>query len=141
MFKPMVDAALQAASVLVTLPEYRVLATVRDETGRREVFVETPSGQAACPSYGVSRPVNSRIQMTAISTIAWAPWASTDGEGGVGDKPVMAPQGEQLVLACLTFHVLRDAGAAACVRRAKRDGPYPSRFHRRSQQSCPPQWP
>jgi len=53
MFKPTVEAALQAASVLFNLPEYRVLATVRDETGRREVFVETPAGEAACPSCGV----------------------------------------------------------------------------------------
>jgi len=53
MFKPTVEAALEAASVLFNLPEYRVLATVRDEAGRREVFVETPAGEAACPSCGV----------------------------------------------------------------------------------------
>ncbi len=53
MFKPTVEAALEAASVLFNLPEYRVLATVRDEAGQREVFVETPAGEAACPSCGV----------------------------------------------------------------------------------------
>jgi hypothetical protein len=43
-----------AASVLFNLPEYRVVAVVRDDDhGRREVFVETPVVEAGCPSCGV----------------------------------------------------------------------------------------
>ena len=54
MFKTTVDAAGDAASVLFNLPEYRVVAVVRDDDrGRGEVFVETPVVEAGCPSCGV----------------------------------------------------------------------------------------
>ena len=53
MFKTTVDVAHNAASVLFNLPEYRVVAVVRDDQGRREVFVETPVVEAGCPSCGV----------------------------------------------------------------------------------------
>ena len=53
MFKTTVEAAHDAASVLFNLPEYRVVAVVRDDRGRREVFVETPVVEAGCPSCGV----------------------------------------------------------------------------------------
>ena len=49
MFKATVDAVYDAASVLFNLPEYRVVAVVRDDQGRREVFVETPVAEAGCP--------------------------------------------------------------------------------------------
>ncbi|MDQ2850217.1 MAG: ISL3 family transposase [Actinomycetota bacterium] len=52
MFKPTVDAA-DAASVLFNLPEYRVIDVVRDPAGGREVFIETPVSEAACPACGV----------------------------------------------------------------------------------------
>ena len=49
MFKPTVDAAVDAASVLFSLPEYRVVTLVRGVEGAREVFVDTPVLEAGCP--------------------------------------------------------------------------------------------
>ena len=43
MFKPTVDAASDAASVLFNLPEYRVVAVTRNAEGAREVAIDTPS--------------------------------------------------------------------------------------------------
>ena len=64
MFKTTVDAAGDAASVLFNLPEYRVVAVVRDDHGRREVFVETPVVEAGCPSCGVlSSRVHQRTRL------------------------------------------------------------------------------
>lgn len=63
MFKTTVDAAGDAASVLFNLPEYRAVTVVRDDQGRREVFVETPVVEAGCPSCGVlSSRVHQRRQ-------------------------------------------------------------------------------
>lgn len=53
MFQPTVDAASDAASVLFNLPQYRVVAVIRDDAGGREVFIDTPTGEAGCPSCGV----------------------------------------------------------------------------------------
>ena len=38
-----------AASVIFNLPEYPVVAVVRDDQGRHEVLVETPVAEAGCP--------------------------------------------------------------------------------------------
>jgi len=62
--------------VLFNLPEYRVLATVRDETGRREVFVETPAGEAACPSCGV---LSNRVHQRTQQRIRDVPFVLTAG--------------------------------------------------------------
>ncbi len=52
MFKPTVDVA-DAASVLVDLPQYRVINVVADISGGREVFIETPAAEEGCPTCGV----------------------------------------------------------------------------------------
>ncbi len=76
MFKPAVSAAIEAASVLFNLPEYRVLATLRDETGHREMFVETPAGEAACPSCGV---FTSRVHQRTQQRIRDVPFVLSAG--------------------------------------------------------------
>ncbi len=43
MFKPTVDAAVDAASILFNLPEYRVVAATRIRQGVREVLIATPA--------------------------------------------------------------------------------------------------
>ncbi len=52
MFKPTVDAASDAASILFNLPEYRVVAVTRSVEGAREVFVDTPAVQAGARGVG-----------------------------------------------------------------------------------------
>ncbi len=49
MFKPTVEAALEAASVLFNLPEYRVLATVRDEAGQPGGVRRDPGRRGGVP--------------------------------------------------------------------------------------------
>ncbi len=57
MFKPTVEAALEAASVLFNLPEYRVLATVRDEAGQPGGVRRDPGRRGGVPVvWGIHRP-------------------------------------------------------------------------------------
>ena len=53
MFNPTFDDAVDAATVLFNLSEYRVVAVHRDALGAREVFIVTPVAEAACPACGV----------------------------------------------------------------------------------------
>ena len=71
MFKPTVDAASDAASVLFNLPEYRVLAVTRDERGGREVFIETLVSEAGCPSCGV---VTARVHQRTMQRVRDVPF-------------------------------------------------------------------
>ena len=71
MFKPTVDAGVDAASVLFNLPEYRVLAVVKHDDGRREVLISTPAGEAACPSCGV---VTSRVHQRTRQRVRDVPF-------------------------------------------------------------------
>ncbi|GAA1751247.1 helix-turn-helix domain-containing protein [Nostocoides vanveenii] len=71
MFKPTVDAASDAASVLFNLPEYRVLAVTRDERGGREVFIETLVSEAGCPSCGV---VTARVDQRTMQRVRDVPF-------------------------------------------------------------------
>jgi len=70
-FKPTVDAASDAASVLFNLPEYRVLAVTRDERGGREVFIETLVSEAGCPSCGV---VTARVHQRTMQRVRDVPF-------------------------------------------------------------------
>jgi transposase len=70
-FQPTVDAASDAASVLFNLPEYRVVAVTRDESGRREVFVDTPVSEGGCPSCGV---LSARVHQRTVQRIRDVPF-------------------------------------------------------------------
>ena len=71
MFKPTVDAASDAASVLFNLPEYRVVAVTRDAEGAREVVIDTPSLEAGCPSCGA---VTSRVHQRTRQRVRDVPF-------------------------------------------------------------------
>ncbi len=71
MFKPTVDAAIDAASILFNLPEYRVVAVTRDVCGGREVFIDTPILEAGCPSCGV---VTSRVHQRTLQRVRDLPF-------------------------------------------------------------------
>ena len=63
MFKPTFDDAVDPATVLFNLPQYRVVAVTRDAVGAREVFIDTPALEAGCPACGViSSRVHQRTQ-------------------------------------------------------------------------------
>lgn len=71
MFKPAVDAADDAASVLFNLPEYRVVAVTCDQVGGRVVFIGTPARQAGCPSCGV---VTARVHQRTLQRVRDVPF-------------------------------------------------------------------
>ena len=71
MFKPTVDAAIDAASILFNLPEYRVIAVTRDGSGAREVFIDTPIVEAGCPSCGV---VTGRVHQRTTQRVRDVPF-------------------------------------------------------------------
>ena len=71
MFKPTVDVAVDAASVLFNLPEYRVVEVTRDAGGAREVFVETPVVEAGCPSCGV---LTGRVHQRTVQRVRDVPF-------------------------------------------------------------------
>ena len=71
MFKPAVDAADDAASVLFNLPEYRVVAVTCDQVGGRVVFIGTPARQAGCPSCGV---VTDRVHQQTLQRVRDVPF-------------------------------------------------------------------
>ena len=71
MFKPTVDAAVDAASILFNLPEYRVIAVTRTIEGVREVFIDTPVLEAGCPSCGV---VTGRVHQRTVQRVRDVPF-------------------------------------------------------------------
>ena len=71
MFKPTVDAAIDAASILFNLPEYRVVAVTRALDGGREVLIDTPALEAGCPSCGV---VTSRVHQRTTQRVRDVPF-------------------------------------------------------------------
>lgn len=71
MFKPTVEAASEAASILFNLPEYRVVAVTRGADGGREVFLDTPAVEAGCPSCGV---VSTRVHQRTMQRVRDVPF-------------------------------------------------------------------
>ncbi len=71
MFKPTVDAAVDPASLLFNLPEYRVIAVTRTIEGAREVLIDTPVLEAGCPSCGV---VTSRVHQRTVQRVRDVPF-------------------------------------------------------------------
>ena len=71
MFKPTVDAAVDAASILFNLPEYRVIGVTRTIEGVRQVLIDTPALEAGCPSCGV---VTSRVHQRTLQRVRDVPF-------------------------------------------------------------------
>lgn len=71
MFKPTFDDAVDPATMLFNLPQYRVVAVTRDVMGTRKVFIDTPTGEAGCPSCGV---ISSRVHQRTQQRIRDVPF-------------------------------------------------------------------